>query len=605
MRLIGLQIAVPEWLGWLATPLGTLVANLVGWTIIALIVFLVVLEIARRLANRSRIRMDEQVISILRRPLLVLLLGHGLVAAINTAYGEWPVAGTLSRVYNGMAIVIVAVVAWQIFREVVISSLRTMVLESTTQADDIIVPILSRIGPVIIVIAVANAVVATLGGSLSTLLASLGLLGLVLGYLLQEPLQGLFSGTYMALDDPFHEEDLLILEDGTTCQVRNVGVRVTQLYDVKRHVLLFFPNSKLAGTKIINLIKPNVELRSTLPIIVDKSVGCRQAMALLIEACNGHENILGSWSQKGPAIHRRITAYQQQLDDLEKVPERTLSQETQLFALKDTIARLQGELIRLQVDQSLREYSEAFNRSLLDAIQEAMALEKANRVASEWPTVRQHLAQLMDQFDTLIEQITVWLYLVRAIEAELVDESYEASIAHFVNSDLLLDGHLTMEELAASGAPERPTRPIVARDDVKRGRGNDLAGEQGVDHRQFIDHDAYADYKRMYVIWHRNIFFVYRGIYRLYSTEHADDQRAVRLAERLRDLERYFAESFLLRVSHWQLPTPKVLEITDSKLRFELSFFVDDVVREHYQRSERVLTELQMEVQRVLEACDA
>ncbi|MBC7236522.1 MAG: mechanosensitive ion channel family protein [Chloroflexi bacterium] len=602
MHFVGLNLVLPEWLNWAATPLGTLLANLLAWIVIALIVYYALIGITWRIARRSRLRIDDLIVGILRRPLLVMLLGYGLISAFNTAYSELPFTETLRRLYNGVAIVVGAVVAWRILREILIASLRPVVMESTSQADDVIIPILSRIGPVILTIAVANAVVATLGGSLSALLASLGLLGLVLGYLFQEPLQGLFSGTYMALDDPFHEEDLLILEDGTTCQVRKVGVRVTQLYDVKRHVLLFLPNAKLAANKIINLIKPSVELRTVLPITIDRNVGCHAAIALLIEACNSHENILGEWSQKEPAIRRRMADYQQQCEELLCLPDPTLGQQSRIFWLKDRLARLEGELIRLQVEQGLRARSEAFSGALLDAYRYFSSLEETGRVLEEWPSVRERLGQLMDQFDDLIEQITVWLYLVRVIEAELTDASYEASIAQFVKRDLLHDGRLTLEELAFCRAPGAPMQPMVRREEVREGRPFNLQPERSLDYTQFRDHATYADYRRMYTIWHRNIVFVYRALYRLYHLR-PDDERSVNLAQRLHDIERYFSESFLLRVSHWQLPTPKLLEITDTKLRFELAFFVDDVVREHFQRSERVTTELQLEIQRVLQKC--
>jgi hypothetical protein len=52
-------------------------------------------------------------------------------------------------------------------------------------------------------------------------------------------------------------------------------------------------------------------------------------------------------------------------------------------------------------------------------------------------------------------------------------------------------------------------------------------------------------------------------------------------------------------VSYWQLPSADLVEATDTGLRFDVAFFIDDVVREQFQRTERVTTELLTEVDRL------
>ena len=599
MRLLDLKISLPHWLAFATTPLATLVIGLLLWAAITALVYGLILFIVRRITRHSRTSLDDAIIRIIRKPLVVLLLGYGLLSSWNTAYGDSPATQALQRLYNGLLIVLGASVAWKALYEVVIAYLKPAVQDSDSQADDIIIPILTRIGPVIIVIAVANAVVATLGGNLSTLLASLGLLGIVLGYLFQEPLQGLFSGTYMSLDNPFHEEDLLILEDGTTCQVRKVGVRVTQLYDVKRHVLLFLPNSRLASNKIVNLIKPSVELRTVLPITLKKKDGCKTASALLLEACNGHENILGEFPRKSEAIRRRQQAYRDECDLLLALESPSISDESEVFWLRDHIARLDGELIRLQVDDALRSRSETFSRALLDIFNYLSDLEDSGDLVHRHREVEQRLEESMALFDDLIEQITVWLYMVKIIDAELTDADCEASITDFVERDLLRDGRLTLSELATCRAPGAPTRAIVQRSDLDRIRASDVESDKALDHNSFRDRATYADYRRMYSIWHRNVTHVYRRLVQIHAMQDLDASVPGEVSGRIRELERFFSDAFLLRVSHWQLPYPQLVRVGDDDLQFEITFFIDDVVREHFQRSGRVTTELLMEIERL------
>ena len=602
MDVLGMSIILPEWMGFAATPGGTFALNLLLWLAIAWLAYAVSRVLVRQLTRRSRTTIDDLILGIIRKPIVLLLLALGFVNSWRAAYGPSDATDLLGRLYNGLLIIMVAHMAWRLLFEVIIARLEPIVRASDSQADDIIIPMLKRIGPVIIIIAVANALVTTLGGTLSTLLASLGLLGVVLGYLLQEPLQGLFSGTYMALDNPFREDDLLILEDGSTCQVREIGVRVTHLYDVKRHMVLFVPNARLAKDKITNLTKPSVEFRTVLNVTIQSSGGCNAAIALLQEACNSHENVLGLWPRKRAAIRRRQAAYRATYIELASQSSPSLAEEAQKFWLQDHMTRLDGDLIRLQVEDALRDRSEVFSQGLLNLFHYFTQLEDGGRVLGARQQIRERVAAILAQFDDLVEQITVWLFLVRVIESEVTDQVSDTSIARFIDNDLLRDGRLTLAELASCQIPNVPNRPIVKREDVARIRSSEIEAEKATDHVGFADRGAYVDYRRLYGIWHRNITHVYRGLEGIYHFDPLANDDEKSLSQRVRDVERHLSDTFLLRVSHWQLPFAKLVDVTGNKHKFELSFFVDDVVREHFQRSERVATELLMEIERLQRA---
>lgn len=599
MEILGFRVTLPDWLTFAATPLGALLANLAVWILITLLIYWLLVVLIRRLVKRTRTKLDDTLVRILRRPLIALVLSYGVLDAWQRAMGETPFTLGLERIYNGVLIVLGAYVAWRVLFEVIVAQLAPRVAESDSQADDILVPILRRIGPVIIIIAVANGVVATLGGNLSTLLAGLGLLGLVLGYLLQEPLQGLFAGTYMSLDNPFHDDDLLILEDGSVCQVRNVGVRVTQLYDVRRHILIFLPNSRLSGSKITNLTKPSVELRCVLATSFPKPCNGEEAIAVLQEACDSHENILGLWSRKEPAIRRRVEVYQQEADLLGALPTRLPADEARLFWLHDHLHRLEGDLIRLPVEHRLRESSERFSGELLDLGRFCQTAQTSGFSLKEHAQVRERAGVLMDHFDELIEQITVWLFLVKTVESELTDQAHNASIATFVQRTMLEDGALTLAELQSCNVPEAPQRRIVLREELARIRHSENEADLVIDPATFVDRSSYIDYRRLYTIWHRNITHVYRGLQQFARGESARSDRDHSIADRVRALERFFADTFLLRLSYRQMPTINLVDANAAELKFEVAYFVDDVVREHFQRRDRVTTELLMEIERL------
>jgi small-conductance mechanosensitive channel len=573
-------------------------AAMLVWILATAAVYFVGRVALRWLTRRSPTRLDDIIAHIVAAPVILLMISYGSLSSWEAAYGESAVTNALQRIHSGLLIVVGVYVAWRVLFEVIVTYLRPVVQESDNQADDIIIPLLSRIGPVLITIAGLNALVAALGGDLTAWIAGIGLLGLVLGYLFQEPLQGLFSGTYLALDSPFRTNDLLILGDGTLCQVYNIGIRVTQLYDIKRRNLMYVPNSTLIGDKIVNVTKPSVEQRASLTVTMDRAMDPKTAMALLLEACNGHENILGDWEEKRAAILSRRATYEAELRTLPDAATALPTDRTKRHWLESQTRRLTGELVRLEVEHILRERGEHFSEALLRLMQSATLAEQSGFDQAEQTRLRAMTLDLMDQFDRLIEQITVWLYLVQVIQYEMSDPNYHRYTERLADGGALQDGALTLAELHAVGAPGAPLRPMVVRDDLTSPMSSQDAADRAVDRTHFRDRSHYADFQRLYTIWHRNILQVYRGLYRVYEL------RALRSAEwhldeQVKAVERAFATNFLLRIGGWQMPEASLVDIAAGALTFRVEVSIDDVVREQFQRSDRVIAELLMEIDRV------
>jgi len=319
----------------------------------------------------------------------------------------------------------------------------------------------------------------------------------------------------------------------------------------------------------------------------------------LTEACNSHENVLGEWPQKDAAIRRRLGFYRSEYQGLLQLEAPSASDEAQIVWLQEHLTRLEGELIRLQVEHDLRARSEEFSKELISLIKYCSYAEDGGFNADERQQIKGRVFEAMDHFDNLIEQITVWLYLVKIIECELTDADYSASISSFVQRDLLRDGRLTLQELAQCNAPGAPIELMVKRSGLKQIVSSDIEADKAVDRTQFRDRAHYVDYRRLYSIWHRNVTHVYRGLDKAYHVERLHSEEEQRLDDRIHAIERHFSDTLLLRVSYWQLPSANLVDAGDAALTFQLAFFIDDVVREQFQRTERVTTEVLAEVDRL------
>lgn len=97
-----------------------------------------------------------------------------------------------------------------------------------------------------------------LGIAITPLVASLGIGSLAVALALQDTLGNLFSGLYILMDEPIRLGDTVRLEGGEEGIVQRIGWRSTQIR-LGTHNLCVIPNSKLAGSRIINLSLPDAE----------------------------------------------------------------------------------------------------------------------------------------------------------------------------------------------------------------------------------------------------------------------------------------------------------------------------------------------------------
>lgn len=89
-----------------------------------------------------------------------------------------------------------------------------------------------------------------------TLIATSGVLAIILGLALQSTLSDVFSGIALNLGRPYTIGDLIVLGDGTEGRVVETNWRATHLLNGKND-LVILPNSDLAKARLINMSSPD------------------------------------------------------------------------------------------------------------------------------------------------------------------------------------------------------------------------------------------------------------------------------------------------------------------------------------------------------------
>lgn len=145
-----------------------------------------------------------------------------------------------------------------------------------------------------------------MGANVKSIWVSIGGLGLVIGFALQQIIANIFSGLVIAIDTPFATNDLIKTSDGIIYQVLNRGLRVVTVRNISTHEIVYLPNQKLANEPLIDLTKPTDDLRIVIDVSVAYGTNLRTVRDILTDIANGHPHIIGDYKTKENSIKNKV-----------------------------------------------------------------------------------------------------------------------------------------------------------------------------------------------------------------------------------------------------------------------------------------------------------
>jgi small-conductance mechanosensitive channel/CRP-like cAMP-binding protein len=119
------------------------------------------------------------------------------------------------------------------------------------------------------------------------LLATSGVIAIVLGLALQSTLADVFSGIAVGLERPYKPGDLLWVEGGLEGRVVQITWRSTQI-STRQHNIAIIPNSIIAKSRLENRSWPTAMRGDTVPVSLDANADptrCLAALTAAVSAC--------------------------------------------------------------------------------------------------------------------------------------------------------------------------------------------------------------------------------------------------------------------------------------------------------------------------------
>lgn len=247
------------------------------------------------LTKHTKTGLDDMVIEIVAGPVPAIVLLLGLSLSFDVAYSAFTIPyhvyNWAHKISDVVLILLITWVGYKIFKDVVLYYGRKWAETTETRVDDILIPILEKLGAVVIVAVGVAYILADFGIDITLFVAGMGVLGLVIAFATQESLSNFISGLFLVTDRPFKEGDMIQLPNGDYCRVLKVGMRTTKLYKGLTHEVIILPNSDIANKMVVNVQLPDVQARTSVKVGVAYGSNLERVRAVLMEILLAHPHI--------------------------------------------------------------------------------------------------------------------------------------------------------------------------------------------------------------------------------------------------------------------------------------------------------------------------
>jgi len=269
------------------------------WLIVGAIFVFGIAPLIRKLTHRTKTKIDDIVWNIINVPIIILLFVYGFVEAMDLLPISAQLISLINKIYEVTLILVITYLIYKIFHDIMIYETKELARRTKSKLDDILLPVVEKIGDIIIFIAGFLWLLTAFNIDITVFLVGLGGVGLIIGLAAQDVLANFFAGMHILLDHPFSIGDYIKLEGvNTVYRIEKVGVRSTRAYDVFNHEQVIIPNKMLAGDKIINMMKPDEMGKVKFSVGVAYGEDVDKVMRVIEDVVNSHPEIIKSEEKK-------------------------------------------------------------------------------------------------------------------------------------------------------------------------------------------------------------------------------------------------------------------------------------------------------------------
>lgn len=294
------------WENTLPAPFNSLIwtffITLAIWVLIGFIVYFIVDPFVERFTLKTKNKYDNIIYDITRVPILITILLYGLVSSVDILSISNNDHLLMHKIFIIILAAIYTLVAYRIFDRVFISFLRAWSNRVGSNFGSAIVPILHFLGMILIPVAGVTFLLNALGINVALLVAGVGVGASIVALAAKDVFSSFFAGLQVMLDRPFKIDDRVMLDSGEICEVKKIGIRSTQLYDLINHDIIIIPNTTIAANKITNYSEPDNHRALHTSIGVAYGSDVEKVESILLDIANKHPDIVHNNKAQAPYV---------------------------------------------------------------------------------------------------------------------------------------------------------------------------------------------------------------------------------------------------------------------------------------------------------------
>ncbi len=275
----------------LNTPYGAFVINLATWFFIGWVFYFLVSPIIHGFTKKTKTNVDEVIIRMIRKPLLVIIFLYGLLESLMKLNLRLGIRTTIYQIYLLTVVIIGILVTYRILLAVLKEIMNERGGPESTFGR-VLKPVLEKVVGVILLVASLIMIFHVFGVEVTALLAGAGIIGLVIAFAAQDTLANFFSGMHLLLDKPIRIGDIIQLETGEYCRIEDIGMRTTKLYNIRDHEGIILPNNNLANQAIVNIVEPDATIRARIEVGVAYGSDVAKVKSILYEVASNHPDVM-------------------------------------------------------------------------------------------------------------------------------------------------------------------------------------------------------------------------------------------------------------------------------------------------------------------------
>lgn len=260
---------------------------LVGAVILAKIILFVFKKYVKKIAAKTKSKVDDMVIERTEKPLSYLIIAYGFKWAIFNL----GINGVIIKIVNSVMALVFLLVIVRVIDIFVEAWGMTFAKKTKTRLDDVLLPVIHKAVRVVFVIIAFMWILRIWEVDITPYLAGAGIAGLVLGMALQDSLKNVFGGISLILDKTYKVGDKIKLDNDTVGTIHDIGLRSTKLITFDNEVV-YIPNGYLANTKVQNYSRPTPIVRVKVDFGVAYGSNVGKVKRVILEVLKKNKGIL-------------------------------------------------------------------------------------------------------------------------------------------------------------------------------------------------------------------------------------------------------------------------------------------------------------------------